>query len=148
MGCRLLTMLVMMVAALAGPQRCCCGIRAVAAAVPACASAECCSCCDACAEAPDGPTDAVACEAGPAGDHRSEDTGCPVRGKPRQAWDSAGDGQAVKFRPGPAVTLSVGVVPSTGRLLTTAHRGPPRSPGERSALGGRGLLLLLQILRC
>lgn len=140
-------LLAAMLAALVGPQRCYCGIPAVAAPEPTGMSGCCCACSD--ASCVDGCPSSAETEHATSGEgHEPDGEGCPSRDKPRQAWDTAGDGPTVDLRPGSGVMLAVDSVPATGRLLTAASVGPPRSPGERSASGGRGLLVLLQILRC
>ena len=159
MALRRLQMLVVVLAVLAGPQRCCCGIRTTAAGASqaGCEVAACCSCCtvhgkDAAADsaevlAGEAGHQVCAC-AGPYESSQPDDGGCPSRGKPRQAWDSGADGHMAKFRPAPAIEPWVGVSLATASPVTTSSKAPVRYRGERDALGGRSLLLRLQILRC
>lgn len=159
MAWRRLEMLVMVLAVLAGPQRCCCGIRTTAAEASQAGgeAAACCSCCTIpgketatdSGEGLDGAAGHRVCAcAGACEGSQPDDGGCPSRGKPRQAWDSGTDGHAAKFRPALAIEPWVGVSPATSSLVTASSRVPLRHPGERNALGGRDLLLRLQILRC
>ncbi len=159
MALRRLEILVVMLAVLAGPHRCCCGIRTAAASgsETECEPSGGCSCCTgsgteatadsselSAGESDHGPCSCACADQG----SQPDDGGCPSRGKPRQAWDTGADGHAAKFRPAPAVEPWVGVSCATERLLTTSSRAPVRSYGERDAVGGRSLLLRLQILRC
>ena len=158
MALRRVKILVVMLAVLAGPHRCCCGIRTTAAAESetGCEPSVCCSCstlhgAEAAADSPEllaRESDHKACFcAGADHDSQPDDGGCPSRGKLRQAWDTGTDGHTTKFRPAPAIEPWVGVSPATGRLLTTSSRAG-LSPGECNPLSGRSLILRLQILRC
>lgn len=153
--CRIL-LLVVLLAVLAGPRRCSCGIR-----VPAADARQGhsqgpnevrCSCCDAARGTGAGPADVdchqVAACGMPGDEGERDDEGCPARGKPRQSWNAGGDGQAGKFRPDSGVVLAVSAVTPACRHLTAASGTAERSPGERAARGGRDLLRLLHVLRC
>jgi hypothetical protein len=154
--CRIL-LLVVLLAVLAGPRRCSCGIRAPAADATSQGHNQGnnegrCSCCEAPRGMGSGPADvaghqvAACCMPGDEGER--DDEGCPARGKPRQSWNAGGDGQAGKFRPDSGVVLVVSAVTPACRHLTAASGTAVRSPGERAARGGRDLLRLLHILRC
>lgn len=165
MGLRHLILHAVMLAMLAGPYRCACGIRTTAAADCTAAVSACCSCCDVpCDVADRSSAKGAVCEAGAgagAGAQAGEEScsaaendrlpdapGCPARGKPRQAWDVGSDGFGAKFKLGPAFLPVVGMPCVHATLQPSPGRGRNQSVDERAVIWGRDLLLLLQILRC
>lgn len=152
MDVRRLMLNAVLLAMLAGPHRCCCGIRTAAAdSVPR--ATACCSCCDL-------PDQAAGCrstdDCGEAGcrcspvdeDRPSDDRGCPARGTPKQAWDIGTAGPEAKFKATPAYLPAGSPAAMSFVLHAAAESGPSRAIDERAVVWGRGLLLRLQILRC
>lgn len=157
MGLRHLILHAVMLAMLAGPYRCVCGIRTAAAAgAPKTASA-CCSCCTTAGRS---AAHGATCEAGDevwaeegvcsaAGNDRQPDApACPARGKPRQAWDLGSDGFWAKYKLGTAFLPVVGMPCVYSTLHAAPCRSLNQSVDDRALIWGRGLLQLLQILRC